>query len=71
MEILNSNLMSTVKTYRVTVDTDKGKMELDVQIEDDNFVIEHGEINTHVWNNLSHEEKEEIDDLLEKEFLGG
>jgi hypothetical protein len=71
MEILNSNLISTVKTYRVTVDTDKGKMELAVQVEDDNFVIEHGEINTHVWNKLSHEEKEEIDEILENEFING
>ncbi len=64
--------MSTVKTYRVTVDTDKGKMELDVQIEDDSFVIEHCETNnTHIWNKLSHEEKEEIDNFLENEFING
>ena len=69
MEVLNSKLTSNVETYRVMVDTDKWKMELEVQVQDDNTVNEHIETsNTDIWNKLSLEEKYEIDELLAEEF---
>lgn len=70
MEILHTKLDYTVETYIVTIDTDKGKMELEVQVQDNNTIVEHGETsNTHIWNKLSSEEKEEVDEILENEFI--
>lgn len=69
MEILHTKLDYTIETFIVTIDTDKGKLELEVQVQDDNTVNEHIETsNTDIWNKLSLEEKYEIDELLAEEF---
>lgn len=54
MEILHKKLDHTIETYIVTIDTDMGKMEMEVQVQDDETVIEHIETrNTDIWNKLS------------------
>ena len=70
MEILHTKLDNTVETYIVTLDTDKGKMEVEVQVQDDSHINEYIETsNTDIWNKLSYEEKEEAEELLENEFI--
>jgi hypothetical protein len=69
MEILHKKLDNTIETYIVTIDTDMGKMEMEVQVQDDETVIEHIETrNTDIWNKLSFEDKNEIDEMLTEEF---
>lgn len=69
MEILHTKLDNTIETYIVTIDTDMGKMEMEVQVQDGDTVIEHIETsNTDIWNKLSLEDKYEIDEMLTEEF---
>jgi hypothetical protein len=70
MELTNKKLDYTISHYKVEIDTPHGKMLLNVQVQDDTHVTEHIENhNSDIWNKLTHEEKEEIDEILENEFI--
>ena len=68
MELINKKLDYTVEHYKVEVDTPHGKMHLDVEVEGNN--IELGENDeSDIWNTLTLEEKEEVREVVENEFI--
>lgn len=70
MEITHTAIKYTTDFYSVVFETDHGRMVLDVQVTDNSIIDEHIENSeTDVWNKLSYEEKNEIDEMLENEFI--
>lgn len=68
MEILNKTLDYTVEHYKVEINTPYGTMHLDVEVEGNNVeLIENDE--SDIWNTLELEEKEEVREVVENEFI--
>lgn len=70
MEVLESKIESITEYHLVTIDTPHGKMFLRVEVENNNTIISHIETDdSDIWNNLTFEEKQEVDEALENEFI--